>query len=446
MPTTRLGFDVATAISVTGSDEVLVASTASGGDHGVDLAEQLLLEVEVLGHRLDHELAVGEVGEVAGEGDPACSASCSSWVSFPRLRARPVLPASTALPCSMPASSTSTAITSIPLRANTSTIPAPIVPSPITPTLVKSRVMAAILPEPHGPTRPGGRDTSYPARSGDRRHHPGCRAASRATGSPVVAGGDQLGLEGQPLARGQRRQADVVGGHVDLLGTAGGAAGRRPPAPPAAARPGAGRRRPRPGGSRPRGGAARGRSAPAAAAAARDGRAPGGASAAPARRAGAAGGRAGAAGAAARPRRTRSGPRPGRRTRFRAARRGTPSTALPALASPLTTSVRPRPTGRQRVRPTRDGRVVDRATRDRDVQRRLRRAADRPPAAGDPVAPGQGRRLGARALRRRLLQAAELDVAAVRDGRGRARRGARPPRASPPCGSCSTPSPRTGCG
>jgi hypothetical protein len=37
------------------------------------------------------------------------------------------------------------------LRAKTSTIPAPIVPSPITPTLVKSRVMAAILPEPHPP-------------------------------------------------------------------------------------------------------------------------------------------------------------------------------------------------------------------------------------------------------------------------------------------------------
>jgi hypothetical protein len=33
------------------------------------------------------------------------------------------------------------------LRANTSTIPAPIVPSPITPTLVKLRVMPAILPE-----------------------------------------------------------------------------------------------------------------------------------------------------------------------------------------------------------------------------------------------------------------------------------------------------------
>ena len=58
MPTTRLGFDVATAISVTGSEEVLVARTASGTTIASTLAKMLLLEVEVLGHRLDHELAV----------------------------------------------------------------------------------------------------------------------------------------------------------------------------------------------------------------------------------------------------------------------------------------------------------------------------------------------------------------------------------------------------
>ena len=47
-----------------------------GGQHGVrrddrvDLAEQLLLEVELLRNGLDHELAVGEVGQVTAEGDP----------------------------------------------------------------------------------------------------------------------------------------------------------------------------------------------------------------------------------------------------------------------------------------------------------------------------------------------------------------------------------------
>lgn len=63
------------------------------------------------------------------------------------------------------------------------------------------------------------------------------------------------------------------------------------------------------------------------------------------------------------------------------------------------------------------------ASRHSPVQRRLRRSAHRPPPARDPAARRQGRRLGARAQRRRLLQAAQLDVAAVHDGRGRARRG-----------------------
>ena len=52
------------------------------------------------------------------------------------------------------------------------------------------------------------------------------------------------------------------------------------------------------------------------------------------------------------------------------------------------------------------------------VPGRLRRAADRPPPAGDPGADDQGRRVGARALRRRLLQAAQLDVTAVHAARG----------------------------
>ena len=121
-----------------------------------------------------------------------------------------------------------------------------------------------------------------------------------------------------------------------------------------------------------------------------------------------------------------------------ATRNTVPSAARIGLTSAPRVCARA-PPGGNGLRPIRDGRVVDRATRDRDVQRRLRRAAHRPPPAGDPVAPRQGRRLGARALRRRLVQAAELDVAAVRDGRGRPRRGARPSRASPPSGSCSTP-------
>ena len=62
--------DVATAISVTGSDEVFVARMASARDDLVDPAEQLALEVQVLGHGLDDELAAGEVVEVARERHP----------------------------------------------------------------------------------------------------------------------------------------------------------------------------------------------------------------------------------------------------------------------------------------------------------------------------------------------------------------------------------------
>ena len=39
---------------------------ALGLAHGVELAEQLLLDGEVLDDRLDHEVAVGQVGELGG--------------------------------------------------------------------------------------------------------------------------------------------------------------------------------------------------------------------------------------------------------------------------------------------------------------------------------------------------------------------------------------------
>src|ERR1700734_2595928 len=48
----------------------------------------------------------------------------------------------------------------------------------------------------------------------------------------------------------------------------------------------------------------------------------------------------------------------------------------------------------------------------RAVQRRLRRQAHRPPPGRPPAADREGRRVGPRAFRRRLLQPAELDVTA----------------------------------
>ena len=68
------------------------------------------------------------------------------------------------------------------------------------------------------------------------------------------------------------------------------------------------------------------------------------------------------------------------------------------------------------------GRFPARENRGRALPGRLRRPAHGPPADGDPRADDQGRRLGARPLRRRLLQAAELDVTALHPARGHDRR------------------------
>ena len=60
MPTTRSGCGTPAASAVTLSDEVLVASTQSALDDGRELGEQRALELEVLGRRLDHQLAARE--------------------------------------------------------------------------------------------------------------------------------------------------------------------------------------------------------------------------------------------------------------------------------------------------------------------------------------------------------------------------------------------------
>ena len=57
MPTTCSGRGAAAAIAVTGSDEVFVASTAVGPTIAAERGEQLALQLEPLGRRLDDELA-----------------------------------------------------------------------------------------------------------------------------------------------------------------------------------------------------------------------------------------------------------------------------------------------------------------------------------------------------------------------------------------------------
>ena len=65
MPQTSSGRPVSIAISTTGSVEVFVARIAPSFDDAVELAEQVLLRREVLDDRLEHEIAVGQLLEVA---------------------------------------------------------------------------------------------------------------------------------------------------------------------------------------------------------------------------------------------------------------------------------------------------------------------------------------------------------------------------------------------
>ena len=63
-PRQRSGRALAAAIAVTEMAEVLVASTASLAADAVERREQLTLGADLLGDRLDHELAAGERGEI----------------------------------------------------------------------------------------------------------------------------------------------------------------------------------------------------------------------------------------------------------------------------------------------------------------------------------------------------------------------------------------------
>ena len=70
-PMTRPGWALAVEISVTLRLEVLVARIASGFTIGLEVAEDRLLDLDRLDHRLDDEVGVGQVLHGRGEGDPA---------------------------------------------------------------------------------------------------------------------------------------------------------------------------------------------------------------------------------------------------------------------------------------------------------------------------------------------------------------------------------------
>ena len=93
MPTTRSGLGTPAAISVTRSEEVLVARIVSGPQTSASCGEQLALQLEVLGRRLDHQLAAGQPVELAPSARPAPRPPSASS-SLQRPRAAPLSRAS----------------------------------------------------------------------------------------------------------------------------------------------------------------------------------------------------------------------------------------------------------------------------------------------------------------------------------------------------------------
>ena len=211
MPTTRLGLIVATAISVTGSELVLVARIASSETIASSLAKMSFLRSRCSGtasttswHSLRSAMSLVNCTR-------AWSAAWSSALSLPRVTARSVECCRTPLPFSTASSVTSTATTSMPLRAKTSTMPAPMVPSPMTPTLVNSRAMGGVSQRVCAAhTRPG-RDAAHAQPplgwTGASRHSPVQRRLRRSPHRPPPARDPAARRQGRRLgARPQRRR------------------------------------------------------------------------------------------------------------------------------------------------------------------------------------------------------------------------------------------------
>ncbi len=144
MPTTRPGCEVAVDSSVTESDEVLVArivlaSTIESSSRKICC----LVATDSTTASMTRSAPARSPSEVVVRIRPTSSAASSS-VSLPRATARPVDASRWRRPRAAPSSSSSTPTTSKPWRAKTSAMPAPIVPRPTTPMVVKSREAAGV--------------------------------------------------------------------------------------------------------------------------------------------------------------------------------------------------------------------------------------------------------------------------------------------------------------
>ena len=141
-PMTRPGWRFAVEISVTLRLEVLVARIVSGftipsSSRKIDF----LMSIDSTTASTTKSASARSLRLVVKVTRPTSSAWSSS-LSLPRLTARPVECSRCWRPRSTASSVTSTPTTENPLRANTSAMPAPIVPSPTTPIVVNSRLVS----------------------------------------------------------------------------------------------------------------------------------------------------------------------------------------------------------------------------------------------------------------------------------------------------------------
>ncbi len=141
VPTTRDGRDVPVASSVIDSELVFVAIIVPDGHSASNSARTARLS----SIRSGTASTTSPQPATADNSVPAWirpkSASRSASVNLPRLTARSVEWRMWPSPLASVSSLSSTPTTSMPARARTSAIPAPMVPSPTTPTLVKSWAM-----------------------------------------------------------------------------------------------------------------------------------------------------------------------------------------------------------------------------------------------------------------------------------------------------------------
>ncbi len=201
MPTTRLGSCVATEISVTDRLEVFVASTVSGEQIESSLPKISRLRSSFSGTAsITRWAAARSSGAEVNRIRPS-NACWSASLSFPRATAREVERSTCPRPVASRLSSASTAITSRPLRARTSAMPAPIVPSPTTPTTSIGRLLPRVIAASSS-TSVSVLAVSQSALTGRSRptegsEHEGPDQKDRSGDDPARRGGHRMGVGGQ---------------------------------------------------------------------------------------------------------------------------------------------------------------------------------------------------------------------------------------------------------